>query len=563
VDRAIDWSSTCYLNVQWKAGGAVGTAPATNTKLLKFGSSVALSAFPLTSLVQSISATINDTTVTLNTGDVLKEILRLTDNGKNRSLRSCPTQLDTYANYNKAIGANNNPLGTYANAVDSETVPNGAYANVVFTKSDGSVLTGSGKYTDPNGAAGKDQVYYVDGVPVYSTAADAWEWSNNKIVNLYVRFQSIEKLVLSPFIFSDIHENEVGLFGLQNIQLVMNMASPSVENNVGRVLRFATEVGYEQAAGGTAPTWTISAVNYNTVMTKPFADSKCNVQFLTPSLDLPLPPKSVVNYMEFPRYVTVSPLSKWEGTKQTINSSTISLPCIPDLLIIYAKPSKFGVSDADFYLPIEKISVNFDNFSGILSSHTQNQLYNMSRNNGLDMSYEQWTGKAYNPNGIVDLTGGFLVLKPSKDITLSTGQAPSLIGNFTFQFDITVSQNNGYAGDVNLWVITANSGFFESQKGSSRIIKGVLNEKDIIDAPLSSISTRTSVNRAIGGVSFKNMLGNAISKVQEYLPIARQVSQFAKPLLDQYGGQTGQKVSGALSAVGLGKNRGSLQSRLM
>jgi hypothetical protein len=266
--------------------------------------------------------------------------------------------------------------------------------------------------------------------------------------------------------------------------------------------------------------------------------------------------------MEFPRYVTVSP-SNWSAGKQLINSSTISLPCIPDLLIIYAKPTTFGVSDADFYLPIDKISINFDNFSGILSSHTQNQLYNMSRNNGLDMSYEQWTGKAYNTDGKVDLTGGFLVLKPSKDITLSTGQAPSLIGNFTFQFDITVQQNNGYAGDVNLWVITANSGFFESQKGSSRIIKGVLNEKDIIDAPLSSISTRTSVNRAIGGVSFKNMLGNAISKVQEYLPIARQVSAFAKPLLDQYGGQTGQKVSGALSAVGLGKSRGSLQSRLM
>jgi hypothetical protein len=574
VDRAIDWSSTCFLNLKWKMTSASATAPfqpAVDTPLLVLGSSVALSAFPLTSLVQTISATINDTTVTLNTGDVLKELLRLTDNIKNRSLRSCPTALDTYANYNKAIGANNNPLGSYSQSVNSDSVPNGAYPNIEWTNPDGAVLVGNGYYVDPDITTAENRVYYINGVPVFkaSDSTNSFDWIQNGTVNLYLKFSSIEKLVVSPFIFSDIHENEVGLFGLQNIQLVMNMASPSVSNNVGRVLRFAEDLTYT-AATSTNPkcTWSIASVNYNSRLPKPFTSSKVNVQFLTPSLDLPLPPKSIVNYFEYPRYVTVSPSSNWSGGKQLINSSTISLPCIPDLLIIYAKPSSFQVSDADYYLPVEKISINFDNFSGILSSHTQNQLYNISRNNGLDMSYEQWVGKAYNTSGKVDLTGGFLVLKPSKDITLSTGQAPSLIGNFTFQFDITVLQNNNYSGDVNLWVITANSGFFESQRGSSRIIKGVLNEKDIIDAPLSSLSTRTSINRAVGGASFKNMFGNAISKVQEYLPIARNVGSTIAPLVSQYGGDYGKKASNyantannLLKNVGLG--RGSLQSRLM
>jgi hypothetical protein len=561
VDRAVDWSSTVNLVVSFKATNA--TAPTNNTPILPIGKSMALASFPLHTLVQTVSATINDTTVTMNSGDVLREVLRLTDNSKNRSLRTCPTMLDTYASYNDAKDTNNNPLSGYNTAVSSDNVPNGAYPNLYFTDKDGNRLSGDGNYVDDTLPADHQHVYYVAGQPTYSTAGDAWQWANNAVIPLYVQFNSNEKLVLSPFIFSDIHEQEVGLFGLQNIQIVFNMASPSTLSTVGRVLRFATN------SLGTAAAYTVSDVKYNNTTALPaFSNSKITCQFLTPSLDLPLPPKSIVNYMEFPRYVSVVPATALSNGTYTTQSSTITLPTIPDLIIIYAKPVAYkNYTDADYYLPITNISVNFDNFSGLLSSHTPYQLFSMSRANGLDMSYEQWIGKANNASkGVVNLTGGFLVLKPSKDITLSTGQAPSLIGNFSFQFNATIQPNNGYNEAVNLWVITANSGFFESQKGSSRIIKGVLNEKDIIDAPLSSLSTRSSINRAVGGVSFKNMLGNAISKVQEYLPVARQVAATVKPFLGMAGEQ-GKQAQQVMSALGLGhvkhRSNGSLSSRLM
>ena len=61
------------------------------------------------------------------------------------------------------------------------------------------------------------------------------------------------------------------------------LSSPS------RVIRSTTRAGR-----------TISAVNYNAGVPSPFSNSIVNVQFLTPSLDVPLPPKSVVGYMEFP-----------------------------------------------------------------------------------------------------------------------------------------------------------------------------------------------------------------------------------------------------------------------
>lgn len=60
-----------------------------------------------------------------------------------------------------------------------------------------------------------------------------------------------------------------------------------------------------------------------------------------------------------------------------------------------------------------------------------------------------------------------------------------------------------------LFVITANSGFFESIRGSSRIIKGVLSEQDIIAAPLAPAGTREGLARMIGGkvLAMANRLG--------------------------------------------------------
>lgn len=328
---------------------------------------------------------------------------------------------------------------------------------------------------------------------------------------------------------------------INNIQLVMNMRDPS------RALRLRnTSVGtatkeYYSGTLGTPSTYS-SPVAYNTnVGSGVFRDSILNVQFLTPSLDIPLPPKSVVPYMEFPRFITqpqnttLGPFGTNTATQQ-LQSQTITLPQIPDLLIIYVKPLADPATTAadksldpslpqygSSYLPLapsvngarpaNPISINFDNFSGLLSSHTSEQLYNMSVKNGLEMDWNTWSGLgrvSTGPGGsVVPTTGGFLVLKPGVDLTLQSGQAASLVGNFTLQFNLTVTNTFPFPVNPQLFVITANSGFFESIRGSSRIIKGVLSEQDIIAAPLAPAGTRGSLARMIGGkmMAFANRLG--------------------------------------------------------
>jgi hypothetical protein len=260
--------------------------------------------------------------------------------------------------------------------------------------------------------------------------------------------------------------------------------------------------------------------------------------------------------MEFPRYTqSFSGQSVAAGaTSNSISSQTITLPCIPDLIIIYAKPKSYAATDGDYYLPITNISVNFDNFSGLLSSLTPAELFNICSTNGLELDYNAWQGQALQStrvsttsasteNQFVGLVGGFLVLKPSRDIVLQTGQAPSNVGNYTLQFNYTVyNPTKSTVTDWNLTTITANSGFFESIKGSSRVVKGVLSQEDVINADKKGALTRGELNRFVGGrmSGLNKMMSHSISKVKPLL-------QSLMPYVTSKAQQLGPMAMSALS----------------
>ena len=530
VDRALEWSSTCLMQMSVAVAGPL----AVGDSIVVPGRDFALSAFPLNALCSTMAATINDTTAVVNTQDVLTQVLRLADQKKNRLMRTCPTMLDKYALYDDAFGTLNNPLGGYDGSTAYDEVPNGAFLNLVFTDPNGAAL---GTAAPAYAGAAYDA---VNGIPVFNGAAGPY--------TVYLKWRSTEKLVLSPFVFADAHEMDTGLFGINNIQLIMNLLS-----SPARVIRSTARAGR-----------TISAVAYNTTPAQgSFQNSRINVQFLTPSLDVPLPPKSVVPYMEFPRYLS-QPVTLSAGSTAQLQSQTITLPQIPDLLIIYARPTTYAAGEGDYVFPVassrdnnvQPLSVNFDNFSGLLSSVTTEQLYFMAVKNGLEQDYESWAGLGHSAGGsypgrqqgqLVPLVGGALVLKPGEDITLQSGQAPSLVGNFTLQFNLSVSNPFAVDKQAQLVVITVNSGFFESIRGSSRIIKGVLSEQDIIEAAPAPM--HASLERMVGGFSFSS-IANVLSKAKDTYQQTKPLVSAIKGALPESGAMG--KVKGALGAVGYG-----------
>jgi hypothetical protein len=562
VDRKVQWSIGCYqsFSVVKVSASAQGTTTtwASADAVIRPGYDFALTAFPINSLCATLQATINDTTVILNSQDVLKEVLRLTDYKKNRLVRTTPTMLDKYATYNDAFGANNNPLGSYSDSTDYDNIQNGAHPNLYFTNEAGTV---GGAYANTITDTNTTTTYTVttaSGLPVVTVASGPG--TSGFPLPVYVYWTATEPIVLSPFVFADHCEWDTGLFGINNIQLVANL-QPSGQL---RTFRSTWAYGRQIVPGSLA---------FNTAVSggQVFNQTTLNVTFLTPSLDVPLPPKSVVPYMEFPRYISQPSGALAPGGTVQLTSQTITLPTIPDLLIIYCKPSSgytipsAGLSGAtgaqvadyqqgDWYLSLgqgtaatsvnsKPLSVNFDNFSGLLSSVTTQELYNMSVKNGLNMDWATWSGQGKvatgstastghtTPNtvtaGTVALTtrnvgsqtplaGSILVLKPSQDITLQSGQAPSLVGNFTLQFNLQVYNQSDFTVTPQLYVITANSGFFESIRGSSRIIKGVLSEQDIISAPLASMTTRGELDRIVGAGAFHSLANVAHKAMGAY-----------------------------------------------
>ena len=75
VDRGVEWSSTVFMS--FSASQSVPPQPI--QPLAVPGRDFSLCAFPLNSLCSTLTATINDTTSVINSQDVLKEVLRLTD----------------------------------------------------------------------------------------------------------------------------------------------------------------------------------------------------------------------------------------------------------------------------------------------------------------------------------------------------------------------------------------------------------------------------------------------------------------------------------------------------
>ena len=576
IDRAVEWVSGGVVQIpvtltiaSASAGAGVATLPS-GIPLLTYND-VSLAAFPSHQTVAQMTATINDATVTINTQDVLNNVLRLQDLSKHRKQRTCPTMLDRYAyNYpvNSASSALpavlNSPAGGFSQAYADDLSPNGAFSNWWFCDSAGTPLTTSAS------SAGQTSAAY--GLPlttsVTTTTASA---AVTQTQNVYIRWQSSEHLLLPPFIFGDDYELSTGLFGVQNFQVQMNMAT-----SPARAIRIASDVigstiantGPSAGSAGLTSTISIGSITWastgTTYSPQPIAPS-LSVQFLTPALDVPLPPKSIVPYMEFPRYITTGlasvpstlggvPSAKGVVTGSTqVLSNTITLPNIPDLLMFYLKPATVGQTGVfasapypgattsfdstigDFTLPIEGISMNFDNFSGLLANHTQYQLYRMSRNNGVEMDYPTWCGesreRAYGVAGTsntatfvtavasgtganllspyVSTAGGPLVLRPGRDFALQAGQAPGLVGNFTLQVTLTVGNQFAQAitaGGVNLYVVPISTGFFETIKGSSRIIKGVLTEQDILGS--AAHAPEADLDRKVGsGKSLAKKMG--------------------------------------------------------
>ena len=344
-----------------------------------------------------------------------------------------------------------------------------------------------------------------------------------------------EPLMLSPFLFANPSSNNQGFYGIQNLNFTMNMADAK------RAFR--------------------SALNKIDGVSVGFENSRLAFTFISPHPSDLLPSRNVVPYYEVPRYISSNNTTITAGASATLFSQSLQLSTIPDKLIIVCRKrlQDQTYQDADSFLAIKKISINFNNASGLCSGFTQQDLFKCSARNDVNQSWLEWSGKANKAGGAgtgstISTTGSVLCLAFGTDIELNADYyAQGSLGNFNLQFQLDV-ENTGDADVVpEIVVMTVNSGVLVCERGTCSTYLGLLTKQDVLDASRQQPYSRSDVKRLVGGGWFET-LKSVAGKV---LPIARQVMEKVDNPIAQVGAK-------ALKAVGYGhKGQHSLEHRLM
>ncbi|HEY9702269.1 MAG TPA: hypothetical protein V6C58_07470, partial [Allocoleopsis sp.] len=195
--------------------------------------------------------------------------------------------------------------------------------------------------------------------------------------------------------------------------------------------------------------------------------------------------------VDVPRYITgtnntpnIAP-----GAEAKIESQNIQLQQIPDRFVIFCRRPKGQLNcfNSSTFLPIKNISINFNNMSGIMSSATTHDLWKLSVSNGCKLNWYEWSGYAngYNAAGFVNqisTVGSVLIINPARDLSLPAYLAPGSQGQFSFQFNITVQNNDEVQFQPECIVACMNSGLIDTQLGKSSIYTALLSMDKVLAA---------------------------------------------------------------------------------
>ncbi len=515
IDRRVMWQSTVEFVVRG--------VPALGEYLVNYGLTEALAPFPLHSLCSVMTATINNNSVSINIRDVLPAILRCNDVRELQAYNGMtPVAFDTYKQYPDAVGANNNPLGSWVNVADNDLLPRGAHP----------LLSIAGN-TVGDGVASR---------------------------TVTIQVQITEPLLLSPFIFANPQSNAQSFYGIQNLNFVFNIGDTK------RFWRTAKAITDASQYNGAPYSVSLSS----------FSNSRLFFNFLTPHpSDALVNPRNVVPYYELPRYLTTSQTPLSAGASASLTTSTLQLNQIPDKLILMVrKPMTSQLwDDSDSCMVINSISINFNNQSGILASAQIQDLYRYSRDAGSNQNWYEFSGQAFRnsiaggnyspsvPNGYrLWTSGSFLMLDFAQAIQLTEDfYAPGSLGNFNLQINLNVTNNSDQSVTPEICLITMNSGVFVCERGQSSVFTGILTKQDVLDASQMGAYTRGDVKRMVGG-SFLDTLkdiGSALGNVA--LNVAPKLIERAVGLGASGGGVSGGQME---DAEGMGMSGGKLKRHM-
>lgn len=479
-----------------------------------------LAPFPLNQLFQTATAQINNTSVSVNSQDVLPCILAMTSQEEVSKYNGMtPHLLDNYyANFTDAVLMYNNPLNPYGSSdYANDYVPRGAHRITILSC-----------HRDTGDA---ETLLSTDDADVFTIG---------------LQVEVCEPIFcLSPFLYGSPEFNSQGLVGVQNINFTFN-----IDSTFKRFFQSSQAWTLTSIKGG------INVPTYNTKNTATvFPNCEMLMNFISSQPEDRINARNVVPYLDLPRYITNSSATiGYDGSPTVqLTANNITLNQLPDYFIICVRKriQDFTHNEATHFLAIQDITINLNNVSGLLSSASREDLYRMSRKNGSHQSIESFTGQAQNTltpatnNGgkkDIQTVGSVLVLSPAMDLSLPSYLSNGSLGSYNLSFNIGVK--NYSPADITsceIVVICANSGILTTIAGSSSLYTGILTKQMVIDAKamgqLDPIQSSQYV-RLVGGTMNEKMLSN----VKE-MPMTKEYDKNMIMKMKGFGASSGGGVS--------------------
>lgn len=446
------------------------TGTSVGPTLLQIGQNDALRFHPLNNaLINSISVSINNSTVTQLMSETFDPLMRYNNYKQGmHDFSTSPSMQDQSQEYTDMLGANRNPLGSYQDGLDGAFTPRGEFTDIKVISDDGTTAT--------------------------------------------VECLISEYIFVSPLTFG--MGDECGLIGISQFEVVANF-------NNGKELK---RVWSHNAVDGENIT-DIDVQMGNTTYAKL---PELHFNYLTPrdtQLNK-LPKKMTYSYYNIERYPRDFNIAA--NTTSRIMSDNIQVNSVPKRIYLFAR-KKNGVrtfSDTDSYLPITGISLNWNNLSGQLGNADSSDLYEISRRNGLEMSYSQW--RKY--------IGSVLCLDFSCDVGLHNNEAPGVLGNYQMQIDATFENNTADTMEASMYIIAVYEGVFCIADGNTYSQLGVVDPKSVLtdpdNLPLADYSEYKD-NRTFYGGGFlekvKKFGKKALPYAKKAAPMAARALEFAFP----------------------------------
>ncbi len=446
-------------------------------------------AFPLSGSIDTWQISINNESVSINLADIIHPLMHYNTGQDVKSLdySLTPSTLDQSQQYSDLFGTTRNPLGGYGDSNDHDCMGRGGFPYVVVQNPTQTIV---------------------------GTLLTA-------IVDIVV----CEPIFLSPFYFG--RGNASGFYNVisndYNITFLGGSYAAnrwwSHDSNGGTNNITSLTLAFSSLLTGVTPAF--SYQNAQPVLLFQYITPQ-ETQMLSPNMSISYP------YFDIQRYPTDYGSNVNPGVNITMNSNNLQLSSIPRRIYIYVRQRNSDLfnscTNTDTYFQINNVSIQFLNKNGLLSSASSQQLYEMSVENGCNLSWSQWYGQGLGKVGIPTPTnlqingiGSVLMLNLPSNIGLDVLDAPGKLLQIMFQVTISCTNLSSSPISPTLYVVPVLDGTFTIDRlGQCSRSIGVITSQDVLDSQSSPTMTYQDVEQ-VGGGNFLDGLKNFFSKANNFL----------------------------------------------